>query len=68
MKEQLGVSSETQSLSNGGLVAEAVAHQLEAMLSAGNYDGVKSLLRPVQPVDIAQAIDTLPMILQALAF
>mgnify|MGYP001361733698 FL=1 len=68
MKEQLGASSETQSLANGSLVAEAVAQQLEAMLSAGNYDGVKSLLAPVQPVDIAQAIDTLPMILQALAF
>ena len=68
MKEQLGASSETQSLANGSLVAKAVAQQLEAMLSAGNYDGVKSLLSPVQPVDIAQAIDTLPMILQALAF
>ena len=68
MEEQLGASTEAQSLANGSLVAEAVGQQLEAMLSAGNYDGVKSLLRPVQPVDIAQAIDTLPMILQALAF
>ena len=68
MNEQLGASSETQSLANGSLVAEAVAQQLEAMLSAGNYDGVKLLLSPVQPVDIAQAIGTLPMILQALAF
>ncbi len=68
MKEQIGASSENQSLANGSLVAEAVAQQLEAMLSAGNYDGVKSLLSPVQPVDIAQAIGTLPMILQALAF
>ncbi len=68
MNEELGASNETQSLANGSLVAEAVAQQLEAMLSAGNYDGVKSLLSPVQPVDIAQAIDTLPLILQALAF
>ncbi len=68
MNEKLGASNETQSLTNGSLVAEAVAQQLEAMLSAGNYDGVKSLLSPLQPVDIAQAIDTLPMILQALAF
>ena len=68
MNEQLGASVETQSLANGSVVAEAVAQQLEAMLSAGNYDGVKSLLSPVQPVDIAQAIGTLPMILQALAF
>jgi len=68
MNEQLRASNETQSLANGSLVAEAVGHQLEAMLSAGNYDGVKSLLSPVQPVDIAQAIGTVPMILQALAF
>ena len=68
MNEQTGASLETQSLANGSLVAEAVAQQLEAMLSAGNYDGVKLLLSPVQPVDIAQAIGTLPMILQALAF
>ena len=68
MNEQLGASIDTQSSANGSLVGEAVAQQLEAMLSAGNYDGVKSLLSPVQPVDIAQAIDTLPMILQALAF
>tara|TARA_B100000902_G_C27259505_1_gene889841 strand:- start:14 stop:1423 length:1410 start_codon:yes stop_codon:yes gene_type:complete len=68
MNEQLGASSENQSLANGSLVAEAVAEQLEAMLSTGNYDGVKSLLSPVQPVDIAQAIGTLPTILQALAF
>ena len=68
MNEEVGVSRETQALANGSLVADAVAQQLEAMLSAGNYDGVKLLLSPVQPVDIAQAIGTLPMILQALAF
>jgi len=68
MNEKTGASLDTQSLANGSLVAEAVAQQLEAMLSAGNYDGVKLLLSPVQPVDIAQAIGTLPMILQALAF
>ena len=68
MNEEIGVSRETQALANGSLVADAVAQQLEAMLSAGNYDGVKLLLSPVQPVDIAQAIGTLPMILQALAF
>ncbi len=68
MKEQLGASTDTQSLVNGSSVAEAVAKQLEAMLSAGNYDGVKLLLSPVQPVDIAQAIGILPTILQALAF
>ena len=68
MNEQFGASNDSQPLAKGGFVAESVAQELEAMLSAGNYDGVKSLLNPVQPVDIAQAIGTLPMILQALAF
>ena len=68
MNKKLGASGEVAPSANGSSVAEAVAHELEAMLSAGNYDGVKSLLEPVQPVDIAEAIGTLPMILQALAF
>ncbi len=68
MNQQLGASGQTNPLTSGSLVADAVAQRLESMLSAGNYDGVKTLLAPVQPVDIAQAIGTLPMILQALAF
>ena len=58
MNEQFGASNDSQPLAKGGFVAESVAQELEAMLSAGNYDGVKSLLSPVQPVDIAQAIGT----------
>ena len=50
------------------LVAEVVSQQLESMLSVGNYDAVKQLLKPVQPVDIAEAIGNLPTNLQALAF
>jgi magnesium transporter len=49
-------------------VAEIVARQLEGLLAAGNYDGVKLLLEPVQPVDCAEAIGSLPRTLQALAF
>jgi magnesium transporter len=49
-------------------VAEVVARQLEGLLEAGNYDGAKLLLQPVQPVDSAEAIGTLPRTLQALAF
>ena len=51
-----------------GLVASVVTQQLETMLTAGNYDAVKLLLEPVQPVDIAEAIGSLPRTLQALAF
>ena len=42
------------------LVAEVVSQQLASMLSVGNYDAVKLLLKPVQPVDIAEAIGNLP--------
>ena len=49
-------------------VVEVVARQLESMLSVSNYDGVKLLLAPVQPVDVAEAIGSLPRTLQALAF
>jgi magnesium transporter len=49
-------------------VAEVVARQLESLLQAGNYDGAKLLLEPVQPVDAAESIGLLPQTLQALAF
>ncbi|WP_038542648.1 magnesium transporter [Synechococcus sp. KORDI-100] len=50
------------------MLAEVVSRQLEAMLAVGNYDAVKLLLEPVQPVDIAEAIGNLPTTLQAIAF
>ena len=68
MNQDQGASIEAELNVNGPHVAEVVAQQLEAMLSAGNYDAVKSLLEPVQPVDIADSIGNLPLILQALAF
>ena len=68
MNEAKGPSNTAASLVNSPHTADVVAAQLEAMLSAGNYDGVKTLLEPVQPVDIAEAIGRLPLILQALAF
>ena len=68
MNEAKGASNTTASLVNSSHPADVVAAQLESMLSAGNYDGVKTLLEPVQPVDIAEAIGRLPLILQALAF
>ncbi|MEB3172889.1 MAG: magnesium transporter [Cyanobacteriota bacterium] len=53
---------------NGVVVADMVAQQLQALLEAGNYDGAKLLLKPVQEVDAAEAIGSLPRTLQALAF
>lgn len=66
MSEATGISSGRSS--SGAALAELVAQQLQSLLEAGNYDGVKLLLEPVQPVDVAEAIGTLPRTLQALAF
>ncbi len=66
MSEATGISSGRSS--GGAALAELVAQQLQSLLEAGNYDGVKLLLEPVQPVDVAEAIGTLPRTLQALAF
>tara|TARA_Y100001968_G_scaffold212345_1_gene195451 strand:- start:18845 stop:20278 length:1434 start_codon:yes stop_codon:yes gene_type:complete len=68
MDKASGASFQPASLVKGPYLPEVIAQQVETMLSAGNYDGVKTLLEPVQPVDIAESIGNLPLILQALAF
>ena len=67
MTEASGLSSAGVSV-EPELLAEVVTHELAVMLQAGNYDAVKLLLEPVQPVDIAEAIGALPANLQAIAF
>lgn len=47
---------------------ELVRSQLQALLEQNNYQGAKALLVPVQPADIAEAIEGLPDTMQALAF
>ena len=42
--------------------------QLQGLLEQHNYQGAKALLVPVQPADIAEAIDGLPESMQAIAF
>ncbi|KKZ15026.1 MAG: magnesium transporter [Candidatus Synechococcus spongiarum 142] len=54
--------------SNRPSVSEQVAQQLAVLLQDGSYDRVKHLLEPLQPVDIAEAIGTLPTAQQALGF
>jgi len=56
------------SLSSDLSTRENITIQLEELLVAGNYDEAKLLLEPSQPEDIADAIGSLPLILQALAF
>ncbi|HEY9767047.1 MAG TPA: magnesium transporter [Coleofasciculaceae cyanobacterium] len=47
---------------------QLVRSQLELLLESGNLQGAKSLLIPVQPVDIAEAIEGLPEPIQLIAF
>jgi len=45
-----------------------VRNQLQALLEQGDLRGAKAILVPVQPADIAEAIEGLPEAIQALAF
>ncbi|MBE9129857.1 MULTISPECIES: magnesium transporter [unclassified Coleofasciculus] len=47
---------------------ELVRTQLQLLLEQGNLQGAKALLVPVQPVDIAEAIEGLPEAMQVIAF
>jgi magnesium transporter len=49
-------------------LCELVRMQLQGLLEQHNYQGAKALLVPVQPADIAEAIDGLPESMQAIAF
>jgi len=49
-------------------LVELVRWQLQALLQQENLQGAKALLVPVQPADIAQAIEGLPEAMQAIAF
>ena len=45
-----------------------VRSQLQMLMEQGNFQGAKALLIPVQPADIAEAIEGLPESMQALVF
>lgn len=47
---------------------DLVRSQLERLLDKGNLQGAKTLLVPVQPADIADAIEGLPKAMQAIVF
>ncbi len=47
---------------------QIVGEQLRLLIEQRNYEGVRSLLTPVQPVDIADAIEGLPQSMQMIAF
>jgi magnesium transporter len=47
---------------------QLVRSQLRLLLEQKNWEGAKAILVPVQPTDIAEAIEGLPEAMQALAF
>lgn len=47
---------------------ELVQKQLKALLEVDDFRGAKAILGPVQPADIAEAIEGLPETMQAIAF
>ncbi|MGK7909882.1 MAG: magnesium transporter [Synechococcus sp.] len=49
-------------------IRQMVREQLKLLLADGNFNGAKSLLQPVQSVDVAEAIDGLPKPMQLGAF
>lgn len=67
MTENNNLSSTLQNVSRREL-RDLVRSQLQALLEQGDLQGAKAILVPVQPADIADAIEGLPEAMQALAF
>lgn len=67
MTETNNLSSPFQDVSRKEL-RELVRTQLQSLLEQGDLQGAKAILAPVQPADIAEAIEGLPEAMQAIAF
>lgn len=67
MTETNNLSSTVQDISRQEL-RELVRLQLQALLAQNDLEGAKAILVPVQPADIAEAIEDLPKAMQAIAF
>jgi magnesium transporter len=67
LTETNNLSSTLQDFSRKEL-RDLVRNQLQALLEQGDLQGAKAILVPVQPADIAEAIEGLPEAIQALAF
>ncbi|MBD2043984.1 magnesium transporter [Microcoleus sp. FACHB-672] len=67
MTENNNLSSPLQAMSRREL-RELVRSQMQALLEQGDFKGAKAILVPVQPPDIAEAIEGLPEAMQVIAF
>jgi magnesium transporter len=67
LTETNNLNSTLQNVSRREL-RDLVRTQLQMLLEAGDLQGAKAILVPVQPADIAEAIEGLPEAMHALAF
>ncbi|TVP60430.1 MAG: magnesium transporter, partial [Nodularia sp. (in: Bacteria)] len=67
MTETNHFNSITQNVTRSEL-RDLVRNQLKMLLEEGNLQEAKSILEPVQPADIAEAIEGLPEAMHALVF
>lgn len=67
MSQAENITSSRQDVSRKEL-RDLVRNQLQMLLEAGELQGAKAILIPVQPADIAEAIEGLPEAMRALAF
>jgi len=67
LNEDRNLSVSAQTISRREL-RELVRSQLEMLLEQNNFPGAKALLIPVQPADVAEAIEGLPEPMQVIAF
>ncbi|GAX36354.1 magnesium transporter [Nodularia sp. NIES-3585] len=67
MTETNNLNFTTQNVTRSEL-RDLVRNQLQILLESGNLQQAKSILQPVQPADIAEAIEGLPEAMHALVF
>ena len=67
MSENRNLSISNQ-LSSRKELRQLVQSELKILLEVGNLEAAKAVLGPVQPADIADAIEGLPEAMQAIAF
>ena len=68
MTNNYDAASSLATLSSRKELRELVRTQLKLLLEAGDLKGAKAILGPVQPADIAEAIEGLPETSQVIAF
>jgi magnesium transporter len=53
---------------NQNELCQLICSQIQILIEQGNLEGIKTILIPVQPVDIAEVIENLPEAMQVIVF